>query len=94
MLLKRLDPGAPGVEDTCAQHDPGVCNSGEVAMLRSNWLYLVIAAVLVAFAYVTAAGYAAWSGLDLSYYAYIVGIIAFAIQVIVWIANFAKGSAS
>jgi hypothetical protein len=63
-------------------------------MLRSNWLYFAIGVVFVVFAYVTAAGYAAWSGLDLSYIAYIVGIIAFAIQVIIWIANFVKGSAS
>jgi len=63
-------------------------------MLRSNWLYLAIAVALVIFAFMTAAGYAAWSGLNLSYIAYIVGIIAFAIQVIIWIANFAKGGAS
>jgi hypothetical protein len=63
-------------------------------MLRSNWLYLVIGVVLAVFAYMTAAGYANWSGLDLSYIAYIVSVAFFAIQVIVWIANFAKGSAS
>jgi hypothetical protein len=63
-------------------------------MLRSNWLYLAISVALVVFAYMTAAGYAAWSGLNLSNIAYIVGIVAFAIQVIIWIANFAKGSAT
>jgi hypothetical protein len=63
-------------------------------MLRSNWLYVAIGVVLIVFAYMTAAGYEAWSGLNLSYIAYIVAIIAFAIQVIIWIANFVKGSAS
>ena len=63
-------------------------------MLRSNWLYLAIGVVLAVFAYVTAAGYANWSGLDLSYIAYIVSLAFFAIQVIIWIANVVKGSAS
>lgn len=63
-------------------------------MLRSNWLYLAIGVVFVVFAYVTAAGYAAWSGLNLSYIGYVVGVIALAIQVIIWIRNAMKGSAS
>jgi membrane protein implicated in regulation of membrane protease activity len=63
-------------------------------MLRSNWLYLAIGVILVIFAYMTAAGYAAWSGLNLSNIAYIIAGIAFAIQVVVWIANLVKGSAS
>jgi membrane protein implicated in regulation of membrane protease activity len=63
-------------------------------MLRSNWLYLAIGVVLVIFAYVTAAGYAAWSGLNLSLIGYVIGAIALALQVIIWIANAMKGSAS
>jgi hypothetical protein len=88
----RLDPGDVSMEDTYAQ--AGRCNLGEVSMLRSNWLYLAIGVVLVVFAYMTAAGYAAWSGLNLSNIAYVVAAIAFAIQVIIWIANAAKGGAS
>ena len=51
----------------------------------TNWLLLAIGVVLLVFARVTAAGYETYPGINLSLYAYIVGGLAIAIQVILWV---------
>ena len=91
----RIDPGGAAVEDTMIR----LWQLGrEVVMSNwskwTNWLLLAIGVALLVFARVTAAGYETHPGINLSFYAYIVGGIAIAIQLILWVANFSRGSAT